>query len=481
MKYHEIYDVFIIKNDKKIKAIRSIFFEDDDLYSESEKILSRLLKLNLGIDYDKIELSLVSKQGTKINNHIKSTEMATEKENKETGLSLFEEQAKKLTLPAIPKVMTIGGIKFSEEEIKKEVEEVKKIKVQVPLPTDTQAEVDKKVKVYKDLKDKRNKFVKTRTAPDNFRKELTKPIADWQKNLKAQTDSYGAIAKEGEEYCDSQIAIYENYLEEQERLQREAIELRVKERSQQLSEYQAVKNFDSGHWTLPYAPHILIESDSLEQEEGWNEIIAELEVEYATFKQKQEEDKRKLDESAKALVGARTMLLDMMGYKSFGDSFVKNGFVIKTADISTYSDEDWKNLLSSHNAPAPESTAPETEQQPAVASNPFAATPVTNSNPFAQAQPVQQSVNPFAVNQPEVHEPVFEGQNVASEMIQQTAYHVANFSEENPFYEANLKVSTLRVYHKAYTERSINIPNRDERITFSGDLSSDLGFIIYKK
>lgn len=332
----------------EIHKFTTVVFENEDEIQKGIEYLRKRHNWEQGLHYEEIKFEI--KEIIK-NNNMAKTVKATEVKEETTAVVVFEKQAESISLPEIPKVMTIGGIEFSEELIKKEVDAVKKIVITEPKDTDTAPIIAERKKVYEELKEKKNKFVKTRTAPEKFRADIVKPINNWSKSLKAQTDAFGSLAKEGEEHCLAQMAVLENWEAEQERLEREATEIRVKERSQQLSDLGATKNFDSGHWVLPYALHVTIEPEKLESEFGWDEVIEEVTKHFNNHQTERKAEAEKNKNILESLFNARVMLLDMMKYERSGDSFSKNGYTLSKEDIQSLTDADFQSKLQEHNTP----------------------------------------------------------------------------------------------------------------------------------
>lgn len=325
-----------------------IVFHDEDPIQKAELKLKETYNWSKGFNYDHVRV--VNQQIVK--SEIKN-KMAKKTESSKAVAVIAEEVVQKgIVLPEIPENLNIGGIEFSKETIQKEVDEAKKLVIGKITKDDTVESLQEKKKIYEELKDKKNRFVKTRTAPENFRKEVVKPINDFAKKLKVITDGYGEVAKSGEEHCLSQMKVYEDWEAEQQRLEQEAIDKRVKERSQQLTDIKGVINFESGHWTFPYAAHIIIEKDQIEREYGWDELFNEVNESYQSHLKAEEAERAKTQGMAEALYNARVMLLDMMGgYEKTETGYSKNGHTLTNDEITNTPDAEWKALIQSHNTP----------------------------------------------------------------------------------------------------------------------------------
>src|SRR5690606_568377 len=247
-----VADITLWRGDEKIKTYRGLLLPDHQNHQSVKENAAKWFKLSIGKDYSHITHEVVNEisQFTATETNKSETTMAksTAKTGlkdapKETGLAAFEQQAKGINLPEIPKVMTIGGIEFSEALIKKEVDAAKKI----VLKSDDDEET------YLELVELKKRFVKTRTAPNNFRtKDVMPGINKWIKELKAQTDAYGELAQQGEDHCAKEITRYENWKEAKEREEAERVQKLIDQRTVDLQSVAGVINRDSLHWTFPY-------------------------------------------------------------------------------------------------------------------------------------------------------------------------------------------------------------------------------------
>lgn len=332
----------------EVKKVTFVVFHNEEPEVAAEENLMEIYGWSKGLHYDHVKI--INQQIVKSNNTDKK--MAKKAETKAVAVVAEEVVQKGIVLPEIPENLSIGGIEFSKETIQKEVDEAKKLVIGKITKDDTVESLQEKKKIYEELKDKKNRFVKTRTAPENFRKEVVKPINEFAKKLKSVTDGYGEVAKAGEEHCLAQMKVYEDWEAEQQRLEQEAIDKRVKERSQQLTDIKGQINFESGHWTFPYASHIIIEKDQLENEFGWNEVFNEANEAYQSHIKAEEAEKAKNQGMAEALYNARVMLLDMMGgYEKTETGYSKNGHTLTNDEITNTPDAEWKSLIQSHNTP----------------------------------------------------------------------------------------------------------------------------------
>lgn len=461
-----VADITLLKDGAKIKTYRGVLSSNDPKYAEVKKNVLTWFKLSEGVHYDTITHEQVTELETKSNTTTEMAKKATTTETTEnTGVVLFEDQAKKVNLPAIPKVMTIGGVEFSEEAIKKEVDAVKKIKLEIILPTDTVEVAEAKRKVYEELDKKRKEFVKTRTAPAKFYTDVSKPLRLWNTNLKAQTDAYGDVAKEGELHCAEQIEIWDNYEAEQARIEAERVQKIVDARTADLQSVAGILNRDSLHWTFEHMPSKLVENTFLEEADDseWNGLMAELEASVKAKKEKEAAERAEFEAAKGAVFNARIQMLQLVGgYENPQQGlYTKNGHTLTDEQIRSTSDADWMPLVLSHNTPK-------------EVTNPFAAPAQTQQEAPAQAV----STNPFEqfvqAIEPKAEEPA---EQTISEVAAQEESFLPHTIWDMPYVEKVLGKTTLRIFpieHQAEGAKNIG------DIAYDGKWDNGLMFIIYK-
>lgn len=458
MQYHDILDVTIFQRKPNTEdeiyptqVVRIIALEGEDHQQKAEQRLKELFNYTKGLNYHSFEIKVIESIGNKLNN---------KKMAKKTEVTVFEQAAEKINLPAIPKVMNIGGLEFSEEAIKKEVDAVKKILIKDPSLPESQ-------KVYQELVKKKNEFVKTRTAPEKFRKDISAPINSWIKELKAQTDAYGSLAQEGQAHCEEQIAIFENWEAEQKRLAQEAQERLLQERREKLQASGGFMNVASLSWTFEHSPETLIENHDLADMDDYdfNELLANLEGSYIEYQAKEKAKKEAMRVASQALISARKQILQLMQYTETPNGFEKNGHVVSEPEMESLSDTEWMNLLQSHNTPKVVENPFKAKDEVAtpIGSNPFATTEssVVDNNPFSQATSTV-SGNPFE----------------AANQIPVTPSTLGDLFGENLFIDVSLsEKSMIRLFQtKDYVEA-----NKGVTVSFTADFKNGLSIIIYKK
>lgn len=454
-----IADVTLRLGSEIKKTYRTVLPPDDPNYQSVKRNALTWFKMSEGVHYD----SITHEQITEISTTIKSTtKMAKSKatttdatENATTGVVLFEDQAKKVNLPAIPKVMTIGGVEFSEAAIKKEVDAVKKIKLEIILPTDTVEVAEAKRKVYEELDEKRKKFVKTRTQPEAFRKETSKPVTDWAKSLKAQTDAYGNLAKEGELHCAEQIESWDNHEAEQKRIEDERIQKLVDSRTADLQSVYGILNRDSLHWTFAHTPSKLVENSFLEEADDseWNGLMKELEGAVAAEKEAQAERDKEFEATKNALYNTRIQMLQLLGgyEKSATGDYTKNGHTLTDEQIRNTPETDWMSLITSHN-----------KVKEVV--NPFART--TDKDEPMQSQPAAASNNPFGIPAAPVAEDKLESKSSVPHTIW-----------DKTFVEQQLGKTYIRMFAIENEQEAMKGVGE---VVYQGRFDVNLIFVIYK-
>lgn len=466
----EVADITLLKDGAKIKTYRGVLSPDDPEYLSVKKNVLTWFKLTHGQHYDRITHESVNQISNNSNKTTMAKKATTTETTENTGVVLFEDQAKKVNLPAIPKVMTIGGVEFSEAAIKKEVDAVKKIKLEIILPTDTVEVAEAKRKVYEELDEKRKKFVKTRTQPEAFRKEASKPVTDWVKSLKSQTDAYGNLAKEGELHCAEQIEIWDNYEAEQARIEAERVQKIVDARTVDLQSVAGILNRDSLHWTFEHMPSKLVENTFLEEADDseWNGLMAELEASVKAKKEKEAAERAEFEAAKGAVFNARIQMLQLVGgYENPQQGvYTKNGHTLTDDQIRSTSDADWMPLVLSHNTPK-------------EVTNPFAASAQTQQEAPAQAV----STNPFEqfVQAIEEDPGTVYVENKAVKIGETIPVRQESFLPHTiwdvPYVEKALAKTTLRIFpieHQAEGAKNIG------DIAYDGKWDNGLMFIIYK-
>lgn len=379
------------------------------------------------------------------------------KEVSETGVIPFEDQAQKVLLPAIPKTMNIGGVEFSETAIQKEVDEIRKITVEIIKPGDTVEVAEAKRKIYEQLDEKRKQFVKTRTQPEAFRKKVVKPLDDWKKELKEQTDAYGNIAKEGELHCAEQIEIWDNHEAEQKRIEEERIQKLVDSRTADLQSVYGILNRDSLHWTFAHTPSKLVENSFLEEADDseWNGLMKELEDAVAAEKEAQAERDKEFEATKNALYNTRIQMLQLLGgYEKYatGD-YTKNGHTLTDEQIRNTPETDWMSLITSHN-----------EVKEVV--NPFART--TGKDEPMQSQPDAVSNNPFGITAVSVAEDKLESESLAP--LPHTIW-------DKTFVEQQLGKTHIRMFAIENEQEAMKGVGE---VVYQGRFDVNLMFVIYK-
>lgn len=484
MTYHDILDVTIMQQRPgntelyPTSSVRIIAFQDEDHEHKAELRLKEIFGYTKGVHYQGVKIKLVESIGTKTTEEMgKQTTPKTEVEKTESSqeVSVFEKSSTSISFPVIPKNITIGGVEFSEAAIQKEVDAVKKVVIKDPALPASQ-------KIYKELLEKKNKFVKTRTAPENFRKGVSAPINSFLKELKAQTDAYGNLAKQGEEHCEAQIAVYENWEAEQQRLQQEAAEKQLQERRELLQTVGGTMNVAALSWTFDHSPQKLVENHEIVDldESDFNALVEELQKSLDDHEEKEKAKQAAVEATSQALVGARKQILVLMQYTETPLGFQKNGHTVGLTQMQTLSDADWMTLLGSHNEPLQQTTAPTqvppvaqqaNAPQPAVqGGNPFAGhggpSPFGQNNQFTAAAP-SQPANPFVQSAP-----------VVQQQSGQTIDQLAFLFTDKPYIDVVISAKSVS---RLYRTDKVADASQGVEVTFNADYGNGLSNLIYKR
>lgn len=459
----------IRENKRTYTIVFDEFHDGSPVRTEEQQVedfLNRVYGWKKGLQYEKLSI-------TTIKEHKDMAKKETTKTEQSTELAVFEKEAKGINLPDVPKVMNIGGVEFSEEEIQKAVDEIKKITVEVPSDNDTVKVAEEKKKVYDQLLEKKNQFVKTRTQPDKFRQEITKPINAWAKSLKAQTDNYGNIAKEGQDHCEAQIFVWENWMEEQERIKQEATQKLVNTRTVDLQGVGGLLNPESLHWTFEHFPSKLVENLFLENADDseWNGLMGDLEESFKAEKEKKEAERKEFEASKNAVYNARIQMLQLVGgYDHKNGVYSKNGHSLTEDQIKSTSEADWLPLVMSHNTAAanPFATTETSDVSSSLPQTPAEEPSTKSSNPFAQfSQPVDTAA-PVGDN------PEFNPGTIDSLDVKETPTTLW----PTPFVDKELGNTILRVF--PVENQGVAMEGVHD-VKFDGSFENGLMFIIYKK
>lgn len=463
--------ILIHKDGLLIKEFPTIIMKrDPDPINTAVQKLSELYKWELNVDYDHFIIT-DKHTGQKLHTKTKTTEMTKKttpiKDVQRTEeLSVFADRAKSINLPAIPDVMLIGGLEYSEKLLRTEVSEVKKITLKNNEDKET----------YNVLLEKRKQLVKTRTAAEAFRKDVVKPLADWQKDLKAKTDLFGSIAIEGQDHCDAQIKIYEDWEAEQERLKQEALDKIINARIADLQSVQGILNPASGHWTFIHMPSKLVEHSfiSTADDSEWNGLMKDLELSMQAEQDRITAEKAESEKNKNLVYTTRVQMLQLLGYDQNGDNFYKNGHSVTPEIIRDTADVDWPLLINSHNT-AKQNTNPfDTSVTKTTAD-------VQNTESFVKEEPTEQQsntpFNPFAAfispQTGQTNTVAVETEKTQSEEKSATTLWLA------PFVERVLNKTTLRIFpDEGLTEATEGITN--ESVTYSGRWENGINFILFK-
>lgn len=464
----EIHDAHLSLNGVHIKTFRTVLDKNDTEYDNIKKNVSMWFNLTHNTHYNEIKTELVNKiENTEkmakktLTQNVEAEEATTEQQATETGLIAVDLLENKINLPAITKEFTLGGVKISTDLIKKEVAKV--LKMTLSSPSD-------KAK-YEEIKAENQKLVKTRTSTKKAREEACRPITNWVSNLKKTVqDDIAEALKPGEDHCKAQMEIYENWEAEEKKKEEAATEARLKERSQLLSNIQGVKNFDSGHWSFPYAPHLIIEQSSLESEFGWDDAYEEIKKEFEDYSLKKSEEEKKSSQMAESLINSRKMILEMMSYTEANGNYLLNGHVVTPNHIKDLTDAEWKELINSHKVAKKQETNPFAalgggSSTPAPTPNDNVAPTTFSGGIFTTSEPAK-TTNPFEIAIAET----------ANTNVQVVHGQVTNWGDKT-FVDHRMPNTTLRIFPTELKEEAVT---PDLEIGIQGSFDINLSFIIFK-
>lgn len=460
-------NVTLSLNSLHVQRFRTIVFHNEDTEEKVKSTALRVFKLKYGVNYNTIKYEFTNLKSeptmTKQTEKTEATENATPAE---AGVSLFEEQATKVSLPAIPTAFTLGGIEVSIDSINKKVEEVKKLKLA--------DQTDKKT--YDLIKKKATELQKTRTATQKFRTAVAKPINAWLKTLKTNVeDNIAAAVKPGEDHCAEQMKIYEDWEAKQERLENERIEKLVQSRRELLQAIGGEMNVASFSWYFKYSG-VLIENEELAtwSDEEFTEVYNDLERNYKAYQEAELKKQQEAQEAKGLVVATRKQMLQLMQYTENNGVYSKNGWTLSEAEIANSDEAAWMQLMMQHNTPKPTPASPF-----AVPSNPTAATE-------AAAQPstsAPSGFSPFAVAMSQPEPAAQEAQSApvevdTPELVQFTQEDALNllFPENKYYFDFPLKQTTVRVFPTGAKEQASD----GVQIAYAGDYPNGISFIIFK-
>lgn len=389
-----------------------------------------------------------------------------------------------VSVPVIPDVLNINGVEFSEEKLRNEVDEIRKL----TLKDDFDEEG------YLKIKETKSRLTKTRTGAQKWRTQTSKPLTDFNSRLKKKVDDGCAIISEGEEYLESIIVPYENYREtERLRIENEK-EAKAVERGL-LIKAIGFENNGAGTWdfTLDGADFIL--HSTLKD---WND--EQFNMEYERFKAIWDAEQERLKAEEEARLGAeaklqsqvadlnaertemRKELLEMRGYV-LTDGFYNNGThqSISEGDVvNTPTKAEWDALFVL--IPKEMETV---EEQQIIAPEPLNEVEMPDVSDMSFEVPeIVEDVPTVAHVEPiaEIgHEETVLDTPTAPEFTKdETTYdcHLV-FTKDNPYIEVPIGMMKIRLYHSELEGVSLEGVEKDN-IALTGEIKGELKFTVMK-
>lgn len=378
-------------------------------------------------------------------------------------------------LPAIPEKFFVEGKEYSLAVVDELDERAKKlIKKATP-------DTYENKKIWDEIFDLKQEAVKLRTIPENKRKEYSKPVNDFLKELKSKTDKIGDAAKAVQDSLDALLTKKENWEEEKRKEEEAKIEKRTNQRISDLYGIGGKFNPDNNSYILNESAVIAkIQIQEFDDEE-WSELFAEYKADYeaeqkriADEKEQAEKEAAELKTKADALADKQLKMrrkeLDLMGAEFIGGAWVINAVVFAPEDLVDLTFEEWEEKIELASIPVEEeeiASAAETADEAEADSLP----------PEGYTSSVSAPIDPLeAIVQEKVNEHV-EHQNKVDGKVSITF----EFSPEQPYIEHNFAgTSLIRLFPAEYEAEATDI--KKEWVLGTGGIE-ELGLysITYKR
>ena len=255
----------------------------------------------------------------------------------------------KATLPAIPDTLTINGVDFNVEQIRKSVAEIEKMKID---GLGDKAGYDAAVEKLKATS-------KLRTTSEAWRKNVMKPVLKFGKDLKYKIDEGGELCEKAEAHLKKIIKPIDDAVEIA-RQEKEAEKDRIAEERQKIIiSYGGVFN-GAGTYDFPHEPAIFILANKLRElsdedfekevvdiKAAWQEEVNRLQK----IDEEENAEKNRILELSKTLNQKRTALrlkeLRLEGYINQDGLFSKEGEdgTVTMEMVELWEDNDWDTIF----------------------------------------------------------------------------------------------------------------------------------------
>lgn len=260
----------------------------------------------------------------------------------------------------IPAVFMVGSLEINKEKLQALIAEDTKLVINGV--SDTAG--------YKSAIAKRAEYRTLRTSLEKHRKDLSKPLQDYLKDLKSETDSLGELAYTGEEYFTQQLIAVD---EEKDRIRKEKeLEAQRKVNARIFKLMSFGMTYEEDNYFCSYEPALIITVTQVKEytDGDFNDFIAEVEdafrteetrVEQIRLQREQDEIDRLAEverqqqiadnnaESEKRLqekqIKLRSKELTLMGAVVDEDVWTLNGNEISLEDITSLDDDAWDAVI----------------------------------------------------------------------------------------------------------------------------------------
>lgn len=433
----------------------------------------------------------------------------------------IQETVLEATIPAIPEVFFIEDKEYSLAVV---ADLDKRAKALAKKATPKSFE-DKKL--WEQIFDLKQEAVKMRTTPENKRKEVSKPVQAFLKELKTKTDRIGEAAQKIQDDLEALLTTKENWEAEKIRLEEERIQKRTDGRIAELFALDTKFDPSNGTYAFEYSPGTVMSKVQIEDfdDEEWAETLKDIEeakvaheAEVKALAEKKEQEdkeaKEKLDAAQKEIDDAKEALLTKqlrlrtkeltLSNAGFANgSWVLGGQSFSPEDLRDLTDEEWDAKIELANKPQESKISPDDKKMVMDAIDNLVADVDTPLESLQVPQekdrlepmfppPTTLNGQPYYVTKPENTAPVVDplGDVIAEKVEAHEAHQnevdgiitaELTFTPEKPFEEIFLKgTSFVRIFPIDYEDQALDI-NKDwiQNMSQLGD--NDLIYLFYTK
>lgn len=411
----------------------------------------------------------------------------------EVGTKQLAKLEEKLIVPLIPETLNINGVEINTDRLAEQISQVKLMKI-----VDVTDEIG-----FENATAKLKEISKLRTSSESWRKEITKPVLAFQKELKSKVDKIGTLCADGEDYLKSIIEPIENFKEsEKERINKEK-EIKAEERAKQLIEigfiYNGAGTYD---FSLNGADFVLAQ-----QLKDWND--EQFQCEYDRVKVEWDAEQERVAKVAKDKADAEAKLKTEVNLfadriKNFRLKELKfEGYVlnqsgvytnannlITEADIANLTDEEWEAKLAhvEEVKPVKVETVAETVDEAIQTLEDELDTLFSGDSSFAEFHTIPDVVEEViesehkAVDKTPLDLGAFDEKNrvqvtYMAQLDEEVFTTELTFTKETPYIETALGTMKLRLFHTETKSASLDGVGED-KIGVEGVIKGDLMFAL---